>query len=107
MLEESEVPVWEIGMPEGFPHKKIASVDPVAGIRLVRVFHDLTNFVLGFRGQALVRIENKNPLVLEGKVFQGPVLFLGLSPAAAATATRRASRLSPPVSSSADLRSEI
>ena len=77
MLEESKVPIGEVGMLERFAHEEITAVDPITGMSRIRVLNDLPYFLLCFGRQAFVCIEDENPFVFERQVVESPVFLFG------------------------------
>ena len=76
MPEKTQVPVGIVGMFQPAVHEHEPAVDPVAVRRMRRIGRDRAEFRAGFRRQHLVGIEDEDPLVAPGQVFQRPVFFL-------------------------------
>src|SRR6185437_2666273 len=75
MAKKPQIPVWIISMSEPFPHEHETPVDPVTG-DLARARDRAPELRLSLVRQNLVRIEDEDPLVAKGQIFQGPVFLL-------------------------------
>ena len=62
-------------MPEPFPHEHETPVDPITR-NLTGLRDCLGEFLLCFRRQDFVGVEDENPFVMERQVFERPVFFL-------------------------------
>jgi hypothetical protein len=58
-----------------FTQEKDPAIEVVATV--VSVLNRRRNFIPQLWGDALVAVHNQHPVVVEGEIFQGPVLFLG------------------------------
>src|SRR5689334_13807959 len=74
MSKQSQVPVWVISVSQPPAQKEKAAIDPVT-VNVACVRYGIAEFLLRCGRQHLVSIENKDPVVLELKIFQRPVFL--------------------------------
>ncbi len=77
VAKQAKVPVGKIRVFKPFAHKHEAPVDPVTVHCVLGIGDDGAKLGFGLGGEHFVGIENENPIMTEGEVFERPIFFLG------------------------------
>ena len=67
MPEKTKVPIGVIRVTKPSPHEHEATVDPIT-CNSISIADGSSKFILSFRRQRLISVQDKNPFVAEGKM---------------------------------------